>query len=87
MATKLDTIVRYHKGLPPINPTSLLITWFLETMWQTKNIISPPFYISPECLCPPKLTELEFNVMGFRPQNYITLGSCGLERSRIKVKP
>ena len=63
MATKPNMIFHYYEGLPPIKPNGLLITWFLETTRQNENITS----LLPECLWPPKLTELKFTVMGFYP--------------------
>ena len=41
IATKLDKVVTYHEGVPPIKSHDPLITWFSEITWQTKIIISP----------------------------------------------
>ena len=38
MTTKLDRVVTYHKGLPPIKSHDPLITRSCEITWQTKNV-------------------------------------------------
>ena len=57
MAIKLERVVTYHEGLPPIELYGLLITWSYEITWQTKTFISPqPSHCLPRS--PDKLEAL-----------------------------
>ena len=53
-----------------------------EITWQTKIIITP----LPQCLWSPKLVSWWLTMRVFQPSCYSTLWSCGLVRSRDKLK-
>ena len=71
-------LVTYHELLPPMKSHNHLITWSCKMTWQSKTVLST----LPQCLWPLSLEAWWLTMAGFHPQNYATLWSRDLVKSR-----
>ena len=71
MGTKLDRVVTYHEGIPPIKSRDPLITWSCEITRQTKTITN-------------STTRL---AVGSYQKRHMNVLSRGLAKLRDKLKP